>query len=328
MYKIIGGDGREYGPVSADELRRWIADGRANAQTRVQPEGATHWQTLGSVPEFADALTPKPTPTVPPPFSTSGTRESPEALGARDYDFEIGAALSRAWQLLSGNFGLIFGGTAIYLLIVFGLALLGNIPLIGLVFSLASFIITGPLLGGVYYFLVKNVRGQAAEIGDIFDGFRRAFGSLLACYIVMALIMAAACLPGGIVMAVSVIPMVKHEAVEAVPMIFAVLGFFMILVPLVYLQTSWLYSFALVMDKGLDFWTAMGVSRKMVGKHWWLFFAFILVCGLINLVGMCVCCIGLFLSLPLTFTAMMVVYDRMFPAISAQAATETGVNHV
>lgn len=53
MFKIIGGDGKEYGPVAADMLRQWLAEGRLNAQTRVLPEGATEWKTLGELPEFA-----------------------------------------------------------------------------------------------------------------------------------------------------------------------------------------------------------------------------------------------------------------------------------
>ena len=56
MYKILGGDGREYGPVAADVIRQWIAEGRANAQTKVLPEGATEWELLGGVPEFMGAL--------------------------------------------------------------------------------------------------------------------------------------------------------------------------------------------------------------------------------------------------------------------------------
>jgi len=35
MYTIIGGDQKQYGPVTAEELRRWIAEGRADAQTQV-----------------------------------------------------------------------------------------------------------------------------------------------------------------------------------------------------------------------------------------------------------------------------------------------------
>lgn len=56
MYKIIGADGKEYGHVTADQLRTWIAENRANAQTRVLPEGATEWKTLADLPEFVSLL--------------------------------------------------------------------------------------------------------------------------------------------------------------------------------------------------------------------------------------------------------------------------------
>ncbi len=52
-FKIIGADGREYGPVSSEQLKQWIAEGRANAQTRVLPEGALDWTLLASLPDFA-----------------------------------------------------------------------------------------------------------------------------------------------------------------------------------------------------------------------------------------------------------------------------------
>src|SRR5438132_10632853 len=56
MYKIIGADGKEYGPISAEQLRQWIVEGRANAQTRVLLEGTADWKTLAEIPEFAANL--------------------------------------------------------------------------------------------------------------------------------------------------------------------------------------------------------------------------------------------------------------------------------
>lgn len=55
MYKIIGGDQKEYGPVSFEQLTGWVRDHRANAQTLVQKEGGP-WVPLGSLPEFAEVL--------------------------------------------------------------------------------------------------------------------------------------------------------------------------------------------------------------------------------------------------------------------------------
>jgi TM2 domain-containing membrane protein YozV len=61
MYKIVGVNGQQYGLVGAEEIRRWIAENRVNAQTLVQTEGAQEWKALGSLPEFAAELK-----TVPP----------------------------------------------------------------------------------------------------------------------------------------------------------------------------------------------------------------------------------------------------------------------
>jgi hypothetical protein len=60
MYRIIGVDGKEYGPISAEQLRQWIAENRANISTRALAEGTTEWKPLGSFPEFALAFGSKP----------------------------------------------------------------------------------------------------------------------------------------------------------------------------------------------------------------------------------------------------------------------------
>ena len=65
MYKIIGTDGQTYGPVNADQLRRWLVEHRANAQTLVQAEGSPDWKPLGSLPEFAAEFKAVP-PTIAP----------------------------------------------------------------------------------------------------------------------------------------------------------------------------------------------------------------------------------------------------------------------
>ena len=56
MYKIIGADGREYGPVSAEQLHQWMAEGRVTAQTQLQTTGSAEWKRLFDFPEFAPEL--------------------------------------------------------------------------------------------------------------------------------------------------------------------------------------------------------------------------------------------------------------------------------
>jgi hypothetical protein len=63
MYKIVGGDQREYGPITSDQVREWIAQGRANGQTLASFEGSP-WKPLSTFPEFADALRASAPPTI------------------------------------------------------------------------------------------------------------------------------------------------------------------------------------------------------------------------------------------------------------------------
>lgn len=60
MYKIIGADGKEYGPVSTEQLRQWAQQGRVNLQTRACLEGTADWKSLGDFPEFTDAASTPP----------------------------------------------------------------------------------------------------------------------------------------------------------------------------------------------------------------------------------------------------------------------------
>ena len=84
-YKVIGSDLKQYGPVSAEDLRKWIAEGRLNAQTRVQIEGTDEWKLLTEVPELEEALRnrvpPLPTTASAVPTKTSGLAVTSLVLG-------------------------------------------------------------------------------------------------------------------------------------------------------------------------------------------------------------------------------------------------------
>jgi hypothetical protein len=53
-YYMLGGDGREYGPISAEQLRHWAAEGRANHYTQVRTGDDGPWVTFGSVVELVE----------------------------------------------------------------------------------------------------------------------------------------------------------------------------------------------------------------------------------------------------------------------------------
>jgi prepilin-type processing-associated H-X9-DG protein len=64
-YQIQGSDQKEYGPITAEQLRQWFQEGRIHAGTLAKPEGAAEWQRLDRLSAWADA--PPPLPAAPGP---------------------------------------------------------------------------------------------------------------------------------------------------------------------------------------------------------------------------------------------------------------------
>jgi hypothetical protein len=73
MYTLIGNDGKEYGPVGLEQIRRWIHEGRLNVESKVRETGTDPWKPLGDIPELRALLTSlgTPPPVKPPPAAPS-----------------------------------------------------------------------------------------------------------------------------------------------------------------------------------------------------------------------------------------------------------------
>jgi hypothetical protein len=90
MYKIIGADQKEYGPISADQLRQWISEGRINANTKIQLEGSGVWKSASEFPEFSTVL-----PVLPPPLHTAPISMGPTPAPAK-------VNLTAVWAMVVG----------------------------------------------------------------------------------------------------------------------------------------------------------------------------------------------------------------------------------
>jgi len=54
------------------------------------------------------------------------------------------------------------------------------------------------------------------------------------------------------------------------------------------------------------------LSRKMVTRHWFMIFAFLIVYGLLVIAGLIACCVGIFVTMPIGFAALMYAYETIF----------------
>jgi hypothetical protein len=243
MYKIIGADRQEYGPSSGDELRQWVREGRADGRSMVKAEGGTEWKPLASFPELAVALADSPLAgqNPPSPGLPSGPVD-PEVLAAQilaaEPDLQIGVCLRRGWDLLKGNFGLLFFATISVILVQ---VFFSRIPYIGVL----ALLLTGVFQGGIYVLFFKRMRGQPAGLVDAWSGFGEHFVQLLLAGIVMVVL--------------------------------TVFGVCCCIIPGIYLSVAWMFAIPLIVDREFRFWDAMEVSRKVVTKYWFQIFLLNLV---------------------------------------------------
>lgn len=317
MFTIIGADGKEYGPVTADKIRSWIQGGRANLQTKARRDGEPEWKTLGDFAEFGS-----PAAGTPPPPALTATAApggaadavpaaagpvNPKAYAAdlisRAAPLDVFDCLGRSFELWKANLLPLVGVTFVVMLVMM---VLGIIPVLG---SLINLVFAGVFYGGLYYYYLGKLRGEPREFGDAFAGFSRALAPLILANLLTVLIsMAVACVliaPWGIM-----IFLATRSGQPPNPLLFV--GIFVCALPLIYLSVSWMFTPLLVIDKGLGPWTAMEVGRRVVTKYWFRVFFTAFLAGMLAALGLIGFIVGIFFTLPLVFGAITCAYEDLF----------------
>jgi uncharacterized membrane protein len=176
-----------------------------------------------------------------------------------------------------GLFKLYPGGfVGFFLLYVVIQLALNKISYLGL---LASAAVSTPLLMGNFIVSAKLLQGQTPEFRNFFDGFQH-FVPLLLLTLVTSL--------------------------------FISIGTALLIIPGVYLAVAYLFASNLVVDRRLDFWPAMELSRRTVTPQWFSYFAFVLLLVLLNLAGAVALGVGLLVTVPLSFCTVATVYADVF----------------
>lgn len=296
MYKIIGADQKQYGPISSDQIRQWISEGRVNGQTMACAEGSDEWKPLAQFAEFGFTANP------PRPGFGSAENTVPlteEEILARDYSLDIGECVTKGWDIVKANFWPVIGVTFLSSVVMQGInQLIGLIsrpsfnnmiethqfsPAVMALF-IGTTIIAMPIstifMGGLYRYYLKLVRGQEATVSDAFSGFTDGFTQLAILGFVQG------------------------------PLI--VVGCLFCIVPGIYLAVAWYFSIFLIVDRGMNFWSAMELSRKMVSKHWFMVFGVTLVLGLLAVVGIFACLVGIFVSMAVALVGLTIAYETIF----------------
>jgi tRNA A-37 threonylcarbamoyl transferase component Bud32 len=250
----------------------------------LEREPARRYQQVSEVKSNVETITSTPSPTSIP----SGTPTAPriaESLLNREYQLRIGYCLRRGWVLVKSDFWPTVGVTALVLTLLeiatvtlddLGEAAKGT----SLGFAVIQCLATGPMLAGLTFYFLKKIRREPATVETAFAGFSKRFLHLFLANFLISVLVA--------------------------------LGIVFLFLPGIYLMVAWAFALTLIVDKGLDFWPAMELSRKTIHKHWWKMLLFLVVLGTLWLAGVLCFVVGFLVAVPVTIAALMYAYEDIF----------------
>jgi uncharacterized membrane protein len=100
-----------------------------------------------------------------------------------------------------------------------------------------------------------------------------------------------------------------------------VAGFFLLVLPGIYLSIAYSFSPYLIVEKNMGVWEALETSRKAITEYWWRYFGLMLVALLLVVIGSIPLLIGLLWVLPIIAIATGEVFAKTFGSPETEALT-------
>jgi uncharacterized membrane protein len=167
--------------------------------------------------------------------------------------------IGQGWEMVNNNFGTFLLLTLIMLAVNSGLPLL----------------IQGATTAGFQFACMKKLRGQKAELTDLFQGFQ-FFGSTLAAHIVISILV--------------------------------FIGLLLLIIPGLVAAAMYNFTFLFIVDKRMGYRAAMRASHAIVKQDYFGYTMFMIALALLNLAGVVCFVVGLLVTIPVSMAAVAVAY--------------------
>ncbi len=206
-----------------------------------------------------------------------------------------------AWEMMKGEFWMIFGITIV------GMLVAGIIPIV----------IMGPMMCGIYMALLDKADGRPASFEKLFKGFDYFLPGFIVSLVVM--------LPLMIFIFVVYIPMIalsiagpRMDPEQLWPLIIGmIIVEIFIGILMTILHSLLIFAFPLIVDRKLSGMQAIKLSARAVWANkagiGGLFGIGIILC----FAGYLLLCVGVYLALPLIIMATTVAYRKVFPGTAS-----------
>jgi hypothetical protein len=227
------------------------------------------------------------------------------------YEFNMGKYISTGFDVFKKEPWMLMGFLVVYAIIAM---------VTSSIISVLSAVVSVPLGVGFFIFANKVTTGRNAQFGDFFGGFK-LFIPLMLNYLVTMFIALLIFSPGILYFLVSVdffseianggnqVEIMTKLMGLLITLPAVIILFFVSMLVWIYFGVSFTLSQQLIVFNGLDFWSSIKTSMKLVNKKWFSFFGFLIVLVLINILGMLCLFFGLLVTVPASICAIYAAYE-------------------
>ena len=230
----------------------------------------------------------------------------PSAINAGD-------CVSNAWNMVKNNYGMYLG------IALVGMILSGCIPCV-------SLFLVGPILGGIYYVILRDMSGEPVKFGMMFKGFEK-FVPLM----IVGLIQAIPEIIGQILRVVVQVgniglsggkngdyqffaPNAPELLASGALIVIAIVAFVLIIFGVAW-RVLLFFAIPLAMERDINAIDAIKLSARAATSNIGGLIVLFIFEFLIALLGILALCIGIFFVIPILYAANAFAYRQVFPLI-------------
>jgi len=203
-----------------------------------------------------------------------------------------------AWEIMKGEFWLIFAITFV------GLLIGGVLPII----------LTGPMMCGIYLCLLDKIDGRPVAFDKLFKGFDFFVAGLIVTLLVM--------IPTFVFLFAIYLPMFGFAIAGpqmdgtalVVFLVTTLLIEIMVAIVMITIHSLILFAFPLIVDRKLNAIQAVKTSAKAVWGNLAGIAGLFCVGFVVCMIGYMLLCVGIYLAIPIVIMSTSVAYRKVFPA--------------
>lgn len=178
-------------------------------------------------------------------------------------------------------------------------------------------ILMGPMMCGMYLALFKHRRGEQIEFGMLFKGFDYFGPAVIAALLHMLPIMAIV-IPAYILFYAFFFLSIAVQGDEPNPgammgmMVLFMLFWLAVMLVIIVITIGFTFAYPLIVDRKMAGFDAVKLSFKAAMPNFWRLLGMSILTGLLMIVGILLCYVGIFLVMPVSYAAVAVAYEQVF----------------